>query len=745
MIISYPILPANAVNQSEEDRFNAMLALAQSDRGLYPVTTGNRWHGGIHLTPGAEPIRAIADGVIVAYRLAPETLDYEGQGQYDTSFVLIKHETESGEHTRVTYYSLYMHLKPKGLMTDPQRQQLVPFLRDAAISSSAVRAPANTRVWRKEALGFGGQLYGTPTLHFEIFATEADFLGSPAQGNAPATAGFWRDRATVTPNQPGTADVFGDIHFQIPAQKNFAAHHPRAVAPHRIALPGRNVFYDLDLGQGGSNEAPLHVVVQLRGGARTATTYQLDDYGRITHQIGAPVVQRDYEYELYRLAAALYPDCPSAGFDYLRFGRILGPDTTTHAENWQLIRYSEAEIGYIDLAATDNQVTVMSDADFPMYWQKFEEGSAASPTDGVANVAHLSELLQLPTQPAAASLSAPPDFVTRAATADVAIQLRHLICKHPSEWDASDLDTRYAPLRQAGKPLQSDDAWQNFKTHVEAMAFWAQSGLTDRSVWHFHPMQLIYFYRKCSWLSTEEMPQLLPAQGLRLSFQQARNLLINGQNSGNNVLPRGMHVAVNKTRRKYSIDSAIRAAHFWGQIVQESNGLQTVREYADGSGYEGRADLGNTQPGDGRRFRGRGVIQVTGRVNYTNYQAYRNSNFTNDPNPLLLQSDAYAATDSSGFYWTSELTRDRTLNPPGSRRRFRWVLDGLSNINRRADANTFNSLPQETAVNAVVLNVTLQVNRAALHLDNRIRYFKYAFKALSDDVTTTLPNGNLRP
>lgn len=58
---------------------------------------------------------------------------------------------------------------------------------------------------------------------------------------------------------------------------------------------------------------------------------------------------------------------------------------------------------------------------------------------------------------------------------------------------------------------------------------------------------------------------------------------------------------------------------------------------------------------------------------------------------------------------------------------------------------TFQVLTNEQALSADVLNVTLQVNRAALHLDRRIRYLKHAYKMLSDDVTTNLPGGNLMP
>jgi putative chitinase len=66
----------------------------------------------------------------------------------------------------------------------------------------------------------------------------------------------------------------------------------------------------------------------------------------------------------------------------------------------------------------------------------------------------------------------------------------------------------------------------------------------------------------------------------------------------------------------YQIDSQARMAAFLAQIGHESGSLRYVRELASGEAYEGRKDLGNTQPGDGRRYRGRGLIQVTGRSNY---------------------------------------------------------------------------------------------------------------------------------
>jgi putative chitinase len=70
------------------------------------------------------------------------------------------------------------------------------------------------------------------------------------------------------------------------------------------------------------------------------------------------------------------------------------------------------------------------------------------------------------------------------------------------------------------------------------------------------------------------------------------------------------------TLRASEIDTPLRIAHFTAQVAHESAGFRAVEEFADGRAYEGRLDLGNTQPGDGTRYKGRGLIQLTGRANY---------------------------------------------------------------------------------------------------------------------------------
>lgn len=75
-------------------------------------------------------------------------------------------------------------------------------------------------------------------------------------------------------------------------------------------------------------------------------------------------------------------------------------------------------------------------------------------------------------------------------------------------------------------------------------------------------------------------------------------------------------VPINEAMNEFGINTPIRQAAFLAQIAHESGSLRYVREIASGEAYEGRVDLGNTEPGDGPRFRGRGLIQITGRSNY---------------------------------------------------------------------------------------------------------------------------------
>lgn len=102
---------------------------------------------------------------------------------------------------------------------------------------------------------------------------------------------------------------------------------------------------------------------------------------------------------------------------------------------------------------------------------------------------------------------------------------------------------------------------------------------------------------------------------------------------------------------KRAITTPLRVAHFLAQIGHESGALRFNEEIASGAAYEGRSDLGNTQPGDGRRFKGRGLIQLTGRANYKQYGAAIGVDLTVDDNWLKVAEDPSLAVDVACWFW----------------------------------------------------------------------------------------------
>ena len=146
---------------------------------------------------------------------------------------------------------------------------------------------------------------------------------------------------------------------------------------------------------------------------------------------------------------------------------------------------------------------------------------------------------------------------------------------------------------------------------------------------------------------------------------------------------------------QWNINTPKRVAAFLATIAHESGELRYVREIASGEAYEGRKDLGNTEPGDGTRYRGRGLIQLTGRYNYrkasealgTDYEAY----------PELLERDTDAAL--SACWW--------------------WAAHGCNEL---ADTGSIET-------------VTKRVNGGLNGIESRRQYYATALQALAQGST----------
>lgn len=109
---------------------------------------------------------------------------------------------------------------------------------------------------------------------------------------------------------------------------------------------------------------------------------------------------------------------------------------------------------------------------------------------------------------------------------------------------------------------------------------------------------------------------------------------------------------------RFGIDTPRRAAAFLAQVAHESGQLRYVRELASGEAYDtGRKaeQLGNTPEadGDGQRYKGRGLIQVTGRANYALCGLALDLPLIERPE--LLEEPEHAAMSAAWFWWNSGL------------------------------------------------------------------------------------------
>lgn len=123
------------------------------------------------------------------------------------------------------------------------------------------------------------------------------------------------------------------------------------------------------------------------------------------------------------------------------------------------------------------------------------------------------------------------------------------------------------------------------------------------------------------------------------------------------------------------IDTRLRQAAFLAQIGHESGSLVYVKELGGASyfaKYDGRKDLGNTQPGDGARFAGRGLIQVTGRANYGKASQALFGDDRLLKSPELLEEPEWAAK-SAVWYWTT-----RNLNALADQDRFTDITKAIN-------------------------------------------------------------------
>ena len=579
-------------------------------KGGYPLTASLGWHGGTHLIAPrndmgqAEPVRAIADGIVVYARPAsPErpALSF-GSARTDNGCVVLKHVTEigSGDQARVTFFSIYMHL-----------QSLAPAL------------TVGQAIPHHAPLGVAGQVYGQPgQLHFEIVCDKANLRKLIGRDGGPLAARTGRRDA-----------IYGDIWFKVPAAAQGApAGKVFANRPHPYRLDDSESSFHTYLVQ----QAPLYCLdeewlirMRYEAGLCHLTTFVKQSDGRYTEtstqtsagnatDLMAEARQLHTQYAdlnaRLRTEYASKP-APAALYDMLRFGRVVGPDALPangKFGHWRLIDTPNGT-GWINLNLP--AIGVYSDADFPHWagWTVIDDDTSQTSQCASATVRAWPGLDE-------SSLASPEQALAALQGPEVGVRAAQAICRFPVEWSRHGTLQRWQWLREqpaaSAAPL-TEEQLTALCAHLDELAFWEDIQDPDlppaNDCWHFPPAGFIEHFARCTWLSAAEFEPLFPG-------------------SDNATLSR-YYSHINETLARYLVtdrDNRTRFLECYGAASRQLRELSAPYE-GDAAAYFQHEEaagnfvgwLGNVQRGDGARYRARGLGRLHGRAQYAAYFCHR--------------------------------------------------------------------------------------------------------------------------
>ena len=448
--------------------------------GTYPIGVGRFWHGGVHLTvPSTEPVRAIADGKIIAWRLnatLPEYVPPDDPMKYpfSTGFVLIKHVLENnhlsapaGAHNskQWTFYSLYMHLlhKPE-LAKKPrlpffliaQRQAIISKIYDkVTVTQAAASTPYQFCKIQHTATGQEGWV-------------PADAISKTNKLNYPLDYLYTMDPSAGLPAALALDQV---VKSDIPVSA------------------GEIIGYGGALAFQGSLPDMLHFEVF------TDEANLMDIFKNPTNDVLGPI---------YLSAAAQLYDKPQTEANRVahsfpakhKFDAAVPVDEdgdSGGALNKPIRYYSfqETNANNSPLYYSDQSVKFYSLADWRKWqWQSMKESGAFSNDGFCDSSAPIFNMLDK-------NHDKTIDLMEIQAAKSV---LRKIAVAHPTEWEKSTNETKFARLKagEPGLPTLSGDSYTKFIEHVEKQQFWAEvPGLPPAdAVWHIHPIGFLEHLRK---------------------------------------------------------------------------------------------------------------------------------------------------------------------------------------------------------------------------------------------------------
>lgn len=691
--------------------------MAKARGGYYPAGENGLWHGGIHFDEGTaavfdqSSVRCIADGEVIAYRVDEiypvsvytDEVPRANRAPFSTGFVLVKHnlcppqlESDDSEGAAVnlqsppmlTLYSLYMHLQdwasyrantelPRPefwegdtYIVDTKGDDLIVRSQPSRSGTALTQLAKGTQVRvRKldgeyckllavqgETAGSGlvaeenGELPGYVAfkylkVHKDPRATDQVVV---LEQGIPIKAGELIGHPGIYQNLNGAAqpvvhlelfscdDVPGFISrsrawaSQLPdSQKTLLKVHKGASKliahredinannPPKLSDSGSLIGVDLIIPQtlldGLPAASKIQVGIPVPGNSPPTTTNWWRLNGLFADESGNPIDGWLAEQDL--ITSRHSP------WEWLDFQCV--EDTGTPLEK---LAYSFNAQGQLDAEEQHNYRAQISKVDGgPLMTLARLYDMVDSDGDGVLTGREMRAALEKPWQ---------------------AQMLGQLITRYESEWFWNKAKWDELDPLLVEEDGQQSLVWEVEKRRIERLSWWGKlagnHGISgDGRGWYFQPIGLIENLHR-------PRNQLVSKEALAAIMLSASEEII-----GKYLIP------INYALNSFEIDTPLRIAHFLAQVGHETGELRFSEELSSGVQYEGRASLGNSQLGDGPRFKGRGLLQITGRANYSACEAYLKgfqeysvldiTSSTEKAEQLSVKPELAAL--ASGYYW----------------------------------------------------------------------------------------------
>ncbi|MGC6098903.1 hypothetical protein [Enterobacter quasiroggenkampii] len=681
MKICFPARKANGEQYATLD--DMMQPLCQEPHGSWLAGTNNMWHGGIHITrksaPGsvltnetadtAVPLQFMAGGEVVAWRINQDYLTgkyINNPLQYSGTFVLVKStctpDPEKKDNS-LDFYSLYIGLAPLSAFPEHKLYQVTD--KGDGLSQreyTGKEKDGDKAPVAKDKLKTGDSVIVLRELTFDLKGQTQTFgLARMLNSKSEMTGGaFWvsLDPQYMTPAGKQRAHLPAWMQ-QAVAQGTFdtvvkPATRMEVAAGNAVGYLAEDIA-PCDL-HGVEKSAFAHIEV-------ISTDSRMVDFLRNKAQVksGPKFVHIHPESSVYARSGDTFTK--TEGKVKKDIHKIMPqekchPFTDSSGKRW-------FDIGDGAWVSEDDV-----DADIGQYdldklgFKAFEEPSTSDMTkslregwikDGFTRIAewvrpergirekqvsdYYKSLLQKMDSDNSGDLSGEElRQAVNYAELDVRDIAARMVVRHDSEWFGGSNHHRWRIFLKQLDPLCISYVRQWFD-NMEWMS--KVDGLSGGApVWHMHP---VIFLNALS--DGEEM----------ITYEQLKAMLPADKEKYVQIYLEPL----NETMKLFEINTPLRKAHFMAQILHETGFFKYTEETASGKAYEGRSDLGNNQAGDGPLFKGRGLLQITGRDNYTKCQQYLRTKLNDNSFDItsttakasrLSNNPRYAAL-ASGYFW----------------------------------------------------------------------------------------------